>query len=133
MSAESNGYVSPFIPDSYTREGVIPEQPGFWSAVRIRYRPLSIDEQSLIYARQRLSPSEPVARFYAEALAGTPERKGNLLDWDLKDSQGHKLNVTPQNILKLHPAFYDELVKVIEGSVVLPSGETPSEAETKNS
>lgn len=130
----TNGkYVSPFIPDGTTRDAVIPEQPGLWSAVKIRYRPLSIDEQSSIYARQRLSPSEPVARFYAQTLAGSDGAKGNLLDWDLKDEHGHKLVVTAQNIGRLHPVFYEQLIAVIEGSVVLPSGETQREQEVKNS
>lgn len=131
--SQENGYISPWIPDGYQREETIPESPGRWSAVRIRFRPLSIDEESSIYARQRLSPNEPLARFYAEVFAGTPPNKGNLLDWDLKDHQGHKLMVTAQNIRQLDPAFFDALKAVIEGSVRLSSGETKAEAEVKNS
>jgi hypothetical protein len=135
--AETNGYVSPFIADGSTREATIPENPGFWSAVKIRYRPMSADEESVIHSKLRIaerhgSPASAVA-IYAEAFAGTTEAKGNLLDWNLKDENGHKLNVSQQTICRLHPGFFDALMVILIGATKVTPTETEREAEEKNS
>ena len=103
-------YVSPFIADGYTLTATIPAVPGHWSAVQIRYRPLSADEESEVWAKQRLAPSEPMTRWYAELFAT------KILDWDIKDAAGKKLPVTAENIRRLSPQFYDVLKSYVDGT-----------------
>lgn len=122
--SESNGYLSPFIGDGYDLEATIPANPGRWSEVRIRYRPLSIDEVEQIYALVRFSPQEPVSRFFAATYAGTKDKPGNLRSWTLKDSEGKPVPITADNLGKLRKDFYELLSEVIQiGS---------SEADVKN-
>jgi len=130
--SESNGYLSPFIGDGYDATATIPESAGQWSAVQIRYRPLSADEESEIFALQRTMPQEAVTKLYAAKFAGTKDRPGNLRNWDLKDRAGKPVPITPENIGRLSPGFFVVLKTVLDGSLVLPSGETEAEADAKN-
>ena len=127
--SEANGsdYLSPFIADGYTRDATIPAAAGRWSAVQIRYRPMSADEESQALVGLRLAPQQSMVRNYAEVLAT------KIIDWDIKDLDGKKLPVTADNICGLAPAFYDALKAIVVDGVVLPSGETETEADTKNS
>jgi|GEM_PF-4894090 len=135
--SETNGYLSPFIHDGLDRVGEVPESPGRWSACKFRYRPLSADEESVIHSKLRIAErsGQPasMARLYAEAFAGQAGIKGNLLDWDVKDANGHKINVSVDTLCRLHPGFFDALLVTISGAGVLPSNETEREAEAKNS
>lgn len=110
--SETNGqaYFSPFIPDGYTLTAVIPGVPGRWPDVRIRYRPLSADEESEVWAKQRLMPAEPMTRWYADAFAT------KLLDWDVPGPDGKKLPVTADNIRRLTPQFYEVLKSYLDGT-----------------
>lgn len=130
MGEHENGFcVSPFLGDGFDLEYTIPAQEGRWPAVRIKYRPLSKGEESLIFARKNLSPSEPMARFYAEAFAGNVKTgtPAKLVGWDLKDRESKPVSITADNLCKLTPQFFDVLQSVIDGTVV------PMEQEVKNS
>lgn len=135
--SEENGttYLSPFVGDGYDCERVIPAQPGRWPEVKIRYRPLSADDESLIFTRKNLNPTEPIVRFYAEAFAGDQSSAvpAKLLGWDLKDRKGQPVKITADNLRGLSPQFFDVLKALIDGSAVLESGEPEREADTKNS
>ena len=110
--SEANGeaYLSPFIPDGWTLKATIPAVPGHWSAVTFRYRPLSADEESEVWAKQRLAPAEPMTRWYAEVFAT------KILDWDIKQADGTKLPVTAENIKRLSPQFFDLLKSYVDGT-----------------
>lgn len=125
--SESNGYLSPFVGDGYDKEATIPAVAGRWSAVRIRYRPMSADEESLALVGLRLAPQQSMVRNYAEVLAQ------KILDWDIKDRDGKKIPVTADNICGLAPAFYDALKTIVVDGVMLSTGESEAEADTKNS
>lgn len=133
--SEQNGFtVSPFI-DGYDLEHTIPAAAGRWPDVRIRYRPLSADDESRIFALKQLSPGEPIVRFYAESFAGSVKdgQPAKLLGWDLKDRKGMPVVITADNIRKLSPQFFDTLKAVIDGSLPTETGETQQEADVKNS
>lgn len=130
--SESNGYLSPYIGDGFDLEGEIPELPGRYSAVKIRYRPLSADEESLIFSTIRQQPAESVTKIYAATFAGTREQPGNLRAWDLKDHKGNKVEITAENIGRLAPPVFDALKCLLDGTIVLPSGETQAETDAKN-
>ena len=110
--SDENGeaYLSPFIPDGYTLNAVIPAVPGHWSAVKICYRPLSADEESEVWAKQRLAPSEPMVRWYAEIFAT------KILDWDLQDRDGKKVPITADNLRRLTPQFFEVLKSYVDGT-----------------
>lgn len=132
--SDTNGYISPFIGDGYDIEQTIPAEAGRWSAVSIRYRPLSADEESLIFAKKNLQPTTPIVRLYAETFAGDGKTvPPKLLGWDLKDRAGQPVKITADNLGKLSPQFWEEIKCRIDGTIVLPSGETEREADTKNS
>jgi hypothetical protein len=133
--SESNGFaVSPFL-DGYDLEHTIPAVPGRWPEVRIRYRPLSADDESRIFALKSLTPTEPIVKFYAEAFAGNAKDgiPAKLLGWDLKDRTGKPVPHTAANLRQLTPQFFDTLKAVIDGSIPTESGETQAEADVKNS
>lgn len=135
----TNGkYISPFIKGTEPREATIPATP-FWSAVKIRFRPMSADEESIVLSKFRIGeqagiPTSWVA-CHAEAFGGTREAKGNLLDWDVKDENGHRINVTQENICSVHPDFFNALYAILLGRMPAApeSTETQREAEVKNS
>lgn len=133
--SEQNGFtVSPFL-DGYDLEYLIPAAPGRWPAVKIRYRPLSADEESRVFALKQLNQGEPIVRFYAEAFAGSVKdgTPAKLLGWDLKDRAGKPVLISAENLRKLTPQFWDVLKMVIDGSVTTETGETQAEADVKNS
>lgn len=127
--------VSPFLGDGYDVEYTIPAVPGRWPAVRIRYRPLSADEESSIFARKNLDPAAPIVRLYAECFAGSLKDRvpAKLLGWDLKDRDGKAVPISADNLRRLTPQFFAALQTVIDGSLVLDSGETQVETDVKNS
>lgn len=116
-ATETADYLSPFIEDGYTERHTIPASPGRWSAVEIRYRPLSAEDDSLVYARKAINQSS-LAREYAAVMvgdlkAGTPPR---LLDWDVKDRSGNRVKISIDNLCaKLPPDFFDALLQVLLG------------------
>lgn len=136
--SETNGYISPYVGDGYDELINIPASPGQWSAAQVRIRRLSKDEESLIFARNRLNPTETsLARCYAEVLAGGDGRKAKILGWDIKhkNEKGElvTLPISADTICGLCPGFYDVLLAYIEGTLVTPTGETEAEVDVKNS
>lgn len=101
--SESNGYQSPFIDDGMEGEFTIPAVDGFWSAVRVRYRPFGQSEESSVLAKSVLSPGEGTGKFYAELCAK------KILGWDLKGRDGKPVEPTAENICKLNSQFFEVL------------------------
>lgn len=137
--SETNDYVSPYVGDGYDELVTIPAVPGQWSAAQVRIRRLSADEESLIFTKKNLSPLTSMVSLYAEAFAGNPKEgaKAKILGWDLKrrDEKGQlmPLPISAESIRGLSPGFFDALKCRIDGSFVLPSGETQAESDEKNS
>lgn len=124
--SETNAYCSPFIGDGYDREVTIPAEPGHWSEVRVRFRPLSADEESLIFFKHNKA-GMPMATAYAETFAT------KILSWDIKDRNGLPVAVNAKSIGGLSPQFFNVLMSYLDGSRLLPNGETQAMAEQKNS
>lgn len=126
--------VSPFLGDGYDLEHTIPAVAGRWPAVRLRYRPLSADEESAVFAKKALEPATPIVRLYAECFAGNLRERqpAKLLGWDLQDRNGQPVAITAENLRRLTPQFFDALKVVIDGSVPTETGETEREAAVKN-
>ena len=135
--SETNGYISPYVGDGYDELVTIPAVPGRWSAVQVRFRRLSKDEESLIFAKKNLDPLSSLARLYAEVFVGGNGKKAKLLGWDLKrkNAQGElePLPISVETICGLAPTFFDTLLGYVEGSILTESGETQAEADVKNS
>jgi hypothetical protein len=124
---ETNGYISPFIGDGYDESATIPAMPGKWSEVKIRYRCISADEESEVFAKQKLFPTRSSVAHFAELMAT------KIQGWDLKDRAGNKVPVTADAIKGLSPLFYDVLLQHINGTLPSDQMKTHLEGEVKNS
>ena len=102
-------YVSPFIEDGYTAEYTIPAIPGISSAVFIRYRPITAEDESIVRAKARGVAEANYVRLYAELMAGRHGTAPKLLGWDLKDGKGEVLKITADNICRLKEQMFDAL------------------------
>lgn len=110
MTTESD-YQSPFIADGYTLKATIPAEPGRWSPITFRYRPMSPDEESEVWAQIRLSPGEPTTKFYAPIMAS------HILGWDIKTPDGKPVAITEDVLRKnISPQLYDVLKQYVDGS-----------------
>lgn len=124
--SESNGYMTPFVGDGYDREATIPGEPGFFSDIRLRYRLMSAEEESLVGAKINMHKDTAPTRFYAEAFAGGRKGDGKILDWDVKDRDGKKLDLTADNICGLSFPAYWAIRQVVCGEVKIGEYETRS-------
>jgi hypothetical protein len=124
---ETNGYISPFIGDGYDESATIPAMPGKWSEVRINYRCISADEESEVYAKQKLFPARSPVAHFAELMAT------KIQGWNLKDREGNPVPVTAETIKGLSPLFYDVLLQYVNGTLPSDAMKTHLEAELKNS
>jgi hypothetical protein len=124
---ETNGYISPFIGDGYDESATIPAMPGKWSEVRLNYRCFSADEESEVYAKQKLFPAESAVAHFARLMAT------KIQGWDIKDREGKKLPVTAEAIKGLSPLFYDVLLQYVNGTLPSDQRKAHLEAEIKNS
>ena len=102
---------SPFIDDGYTIETTIPAVAGKWDDVAITFRPMTVDEESIVFVRKSNNPLATTTRYYAEAFAGdlASRTPAKLLSWDLKDRSGKVVPITSENLTKLTTEFFDEL------------------------
>jgi hypothetical protein len=112
--SEENGdaYLSPLIPDGWTFKATIPALAGRWSALTFRYRPMSPDEESEVWAQIRAFPGEPTTKFYAPLMAK------KIVGWDMKDHVGEKVAIT-EDVLRhrIPPPLYDALKQYTDGTL----------------
>lgn len=123
--SESNGHCTPWIGDGYDCDLTIPALAGRWPETKVKFRPLSADEESLVFYRHN-KLGVPLGTAYADALAS------KILGWNITDRNGRAVEINAKNIGALSPQFFDVLRSYIDGTNLLPSGEPAGEADQKN-
>lgn len=110
-------YLSPIIEDGWTFKATIPGVPGLASPIEMRYRPISPDEESEVFAKSRLDPSQPMTAFYGPLMAK------KIRGWDVRrkndKGQWEKVPIT-EDVLrhKIHPLQYDAIKQYVDGNAV---------------
>ena len=115
-----------FIPtdDGYTERGYIAEVPGLHPALSFTFRPLLTEERDAIGAMVRGKPQGEVNMVFSRAI------QKQLKTWSAKNADGKDAPIDAKLIRRLHPAMFDKLYLIIDGSA--PSGFDPGDAdETK--
>ena len=118
---------NPFYDDGYTRTVTIPSDLTGFAPVKIAYRPITADEDSRANAFLRMNGDKPAIDHYGPLLAS------KILDWDLKNAKGEKLQVTDANIRRTPPEFYAALIKVVSGQTPLADADGNFGPTLKNS
>jgi hypothetical protein len=99
--------------DGFTFKAVLPAVEGRWSAITFRYRPMSPDEESEIFARLRLEPTAPSIAFYAPVMAQ------KILGWDLKDHDGNAVPISEDVLRKrIPPQLFDAFKQYVDGTLM---------------
>jgi hypothetical protein len=117
---------SGFIDDGYTLEKVIPADVGKYDSVTICYRPL--------LRREHWQYNKSVRDAEADGIGAVDELTAEMISkhlssWSLKDREGNKVPITPENILRLQIGLFSELLFSVLG-VDKDGKETFSDAET---
>ncbi|MBS0265642.1 MAG: hypothetical protein JSS02_27165 [Planctomycetes bacterium] len=96
------------IPDGYTRTAIIPSGATH-PELEISYRPLLATERQRL-ARQtvRLCSHGPAGRDTAARLVASTLAT-RLVDWDLFDSQGRHVEITPATVATLPAALFERV------------------------
>ena len=102
--------VGAFIPDGYTRNGYIKEEPLLYPAVRFQYRPLLTGDQAVIQRAINISPD---ARQQEQIAAETIVNR--VVSWDIVDDKGHDLPITASNALRIPPVLFNRIHKCCMG------------------
>lgn len=117
------------LADGYTERAFLAEQPGLYARVEFSYRPLLI-EQILAFAdASRPLKGMQVRQLVAGLLAA------QLKGWDVRDSRGEVVAVTPANLLRLKEPLFMRLWAVVscdgppDGTVEADDGEAKAAAE----
>jgi hypothetical protein len=100
------------ILDGYTIDHTIPESPGFYPAVTIKFRPATVTEfsaaQKAVAEAARVDPAKG-EKIAAEAMAK------QIVGWDLKDHNGNDVTPTAEMLTKLEPNLSGEVYKLVMG------------------
>lgn len=102
-------YVSSYIPDGYTAHGYIAAVPRMYGALRFTYRPMPVDERSVLFdmvERQR-------DRKKGESMSAKTIQK-HLVDWELQ-YDGAEVKPTWENVLRLQPSLFVRLFNIVVG------------------
>ena len=99
-----------YIPDGYTTDGFIAEQPRLHPAARFVYRPCVSVENGIIDDAIRKATAARGEMIAAECCAG------HLVSWDVVDEAGAPLAVEAVKIVRLQPTLFSKLFGVIRGS-----------------
>lgn len=118
---------TPFFGDGYTITAEFPASVTGFDPVTIVYRPITADEKCQFDVWQDANPTKPNTDFYAPLLV-----KHKIIDWNMTNHKGVRIEVSEKNIRALAPQFYSRLLDVIGGYLKLPTGETEAEASLKN-
>lgn len=125
---------SAFIDDGYTLTAKLSGESGVYDPFEITYRPL-VRSEHFRYAnaarqwfdgedRIKRENLEDLDKLYAEILAGSNGWTRKLLDWTLTDHAGKKVEINQEHLLMLHPAAFDDLIRVF-----FPRDDSEGEAE----
>lgn len=118
---------SAFFGDGYQITGEMPTAMTGFAPVKLVFRPITADEQCQFEAWRDANRDKPTIDFFAPLLA-----KSKLIDWNLTNHKGARIEPSEKNIRLLASSFYNRLLDVVGGYVKLPNGETEGEARLKN-
>jgi hypothetical protein len=100
-----NGYID----DGYTELAAIPAREGEWAELKLLFRPMSAGEHSEYALRAELASDAALPDVAVDMLS----RK--ILDWNLTDGGGRRLEVTAANLLRLKSGLFLALAERILG------------------
>lgn len=107
-----------FIPDGYTESGFIQAVAGLHGEFRFSFRPMLIEERSVILSeRMTRLPEEQQDLKTAKAM------QARLVTWSLRDAQGACVPIELGEIRRLKPALFRRLFLIVAG--LEPSDPTP--------
>lgn len=110
MEGNGNGKACGYISDGYTRSGIISEVPRLYPAVRLSWRPVLVAERVKIVDEIANATSRPLG----EAIAAR-EVARRIVKWDLVDAKGEAVPVSPEHLLRVHPALNFRIYQVVMG------------------
>jgi hypothetical protein len=122
---------SAFIDDGYTLTATLPGKEGEYDACEITYRPLvRLEHFKYSTQVQKWFDKETIKRehlgdldqLYADMFAGSNGWTPKLLKWDMKDSRGDVVAITSENLLRIHPGMFADMIDVF-----FPTGEEEAE------
>ena len=99
---------SVFIEDGYSREVTIPEAPGLYPALSVRYRPALAAERYDYLRAQDVNGREQAARV-ARLL------KRHLESWDARRRDGTAVEVSEEALARLQPQLLARLLDIVLG------------------
>lgn len=113
------------IPDGYTESGVIQERPRIHPAVKIKWRPMLIETYCL-YERA----VEEHRGYDLRLILAKEVICKHLVQWDLKGADGRIPEITVDNVLRLKPALFNALTRIISGEeAALPDPKSPKDQD----
>ena len=116
--SESNGHVLAYIHDGYTINGYIAAVPRLHPEMRFVYRPMLVQNRSVIFREIRLATDARKTESIAAAAI-----KSQLVSWDVVDHQGSAVTIEVPHALRLQQALFQKLFSIVTGDV--PSDEDP--------
>jgi hypothetical protein len=101
--------VANYFHDGYTQVGFIAAVPRMHGPLRFSYRPTLVEERSQLSDAAATLKSHLYDRHVAAFLAG------KLVDWDLTDVRGRPITSSGEACLRLHPALFVKLHRIVQG------------------
>lgn len=96
-----------FIDDGYSESGFIAEEPGLYPAVTFTFRPMLPTEYGQFLGRLA-NDNEEKARHEMARWIST-----KLVEWDLRDSRGNTVEITPQNVVRIKEPLLVRLWRIV--------------------
>lgn len=103
-------HIENYIHDGYTQSGYIKAEQGLHNELRFVFRPMLIEERSLLTGQRMQALPDPEQERRAAHLV-LPK----LLDWQLVDCNQRPVELTVPNLLRLRPALFRKLVGIVAG------------------
>jgi len=120
-----------FIDDGYTETARMAAAPGVSPAITFRFRPVTAGEFGEYAHKLELSNTAEAKVATAEILAS------KLVDWDVRDASGVKIEITVDNLLRLEHELHLKLFQVVIGEIPgddsnVEHARSNAEADAKN-
>jgi hypothetical protein len=111
-----------YIPDGYTRKGLIAAVPGLHGALKFEYRPLLRDEREALYRESnKRSPAEFNGLIRKMLVK-------QLVSWDAKHDE-KELPIDNETLRRLQPALSTKLENIVAGYSPTDLDETASQED----
>jgi hypothetical protein len=112
-----------FIDDGYTLDGFVKELPGIYSAVRFKYRPLTVEQRVRLFESWSTLPALDQISRTTGALAK------QIVQWDMKDAKGRPIPCNePRSFRRLSPPLHERLLDIVCGINAPDSDPEPQSA-----